>query len=32
MNEKKIVETWMIVDTMLKRNMGTIKDSGVSEW
>lgn len=31
MNPKKIVETWMIADTILKRNMGTIKDSGITK-
>lgn len=31
MNHKKIVENWIIVDTILKRNMGSIKDSGVNE-
>ena len=31
MNHKKIVENWIIVDTILKRNMGTISDSVVDE-
>jgi len=31
MDYKKIVENWIIVDTILKRDMSTIKDSVVDE-
>ena len=31
MNHKKIVENWIIVDTILKCNMGSIRDSDVTE-